>query len=75
MAAIAVLLGGSLFAQAPDGQAPSRPSFAEFLEGVKADAIARGIREDIVDQAFGGWAKAQKTHFDDKGTFDEISGQ
>jgi sulfate/thiosulfate transport system substrate-binding protein len=28
-----------------------------------------------VDEAFGGWAKAQKTHFDDKGTFDEISGQ
>ncbi len=28
-----------------------------------------------VDQAFGGWANAQKTHFDDRGTFDEISGQ
>jgi sulfate/thiosulfate transport system substrate-binding protein len=28
-----------------------------------------------VDDAFGGWAKAQKTHFDDRGTFDEISGQ
>jgi sulfate/thiosulfate transport system substrate-binding protein len=28
-----------------------------------------------VDEAFGGWAKAQKTHFDDKGTFDEISSQ
>jgi sulfate transport system substrate-binding protein len=26
-----------------------------------------------VDDAFGGWAKAQKTHFDDGGTFDEIS--
>jgi sulfate/thiosulfate transport system substrate-binding protein len=25
-----------------------------------------------VDEAFGGWGKAQKTHFDDKGTFDEI---
>jgi sulfate transport system substrate-binding protein len=28
-----------------------------------------------VDESFGGWANAQKTHFDDKGTFDEISGQ
>jgi sulfate transport system substrate-binding protein len=25
-----------------------------------------------VDEAFGGWAKAQKTHFDDSGTFDQI---
>ncbi len=28
-----------------------------------------------VDGTFGGWANAQKTHFDDRGTFDEISGQ
>ena len=25
-----------------------------------------------VDEAFGGWTKAQKTHFDDGGTFDQI---
>ena len=25
-----------------------------------------------VDDVFGGWAKAQKTHFDDGGTFDQI---
>lgn len=25
-----------------------------------------------IDQAFGGWAKAQKDHFDDGGTFDQI---
>jgi sulfate transport system substrate-binding protein len=25
-----------------------------------------------VDKEFGGWTKAQKTHFDDKGTFDQI---
>lgn len=25
-----------------------------------------------IDQAFGGWAQAQKTHFDDGGTFDQI---
>jgi sulfate transport system substrate-binding protein len=28
-----------------------------------------------VDDAFGGWQKAQKTHFDDKGVYDEISNQ
>jgi sulfate/thiosulfate transport system substrate-binding protein len=26
-----------------------------------------------IDEAFGGWAKAQKTHFDDGGTFDQIA--
>ena len=26
-----------------------------------------------IDEAFGGWAKAQKTHFSDGGTFDQIS--
>lgn len=31
---------------------PPRPSFAEFLAGVKTDALARGIRAEIVDQAF-----------------------
>jgi sulfate transport system substrate-binding protein len=25
-----------------------------------------------IDQAFGGWAKAQKTHFADGGVFDQI---
>jgi sulfate/thiosulfate transport system substrate-binding protein len=25
-----------------------------------------------IDEVFGGWAKAQKTHFDDSGTFDQI---
>jgi len=25
-----------------------------------------------IDDVFGGWAKAQKTHFDDGGTFDQI---
>ena len=33
------------------GQEPARPSFAEWLAGVRAEAIAAGIREDIVDAA------------------------
>jgi sulfate transport system substrate-binding protein len=28
-----------------------------------------------IDKEFGGWAKAQKTHFDDGGTFDQIYGK
>jgi membrane-bound lytic murein transglycosylase B len=32
-------------------QEPTRPSFADFLAGVKADALSRGIRQDIVDEA------------------------
>jgi membrane-bound lytic murein transglycosylase B len=30
---------------------PNRPSFAEWLAGVRSEAIARGIREEIVDEA------------------------
>jgi membrane-bound lytic murein transglycosylase B len=33
------------------GQEPARPSFAEWLAGVRAEAIARGVREEIVDAA------------------------
>ncbi|WP_119157900.1 sulfate ABC transporter substrate-binding protein [Caldimonas tepidiphila] len=30
------------------------------------------VRLFTVDEAFGGWAKAQKTHFSDGGTFDQV---
>src|ERR1700689_3407892 len=30
------------------------PSFSEWLNGVHAEALARGIRQEIVDQALGG---------------------
>jgi membrane-bound lytic murein transglycosylase B len=33
------------------GQEPARPSFAEWLAGVRAEAIARGLREEVVDAA------------------------
>src|SRR4051812_12221979 len=33
------------------GQEPARPSFAEWLAGVRAEAIAKGVREDVVDAA------------------------
>jgi sulfate transport system substrate-binding protein len=31
------------------------------------------VPQFTVDQLFGGWAKAQKTHFADGGVFDQIS--
>jgi len=48
------LLAASASAQTPTPPAPTRPSFTDFLAGVKADALARGIRAEIVDQAFAG---------------------
>jgi membrane-bound lytic murein transglycosylase B len=40
-----------LSAQAPAEQPATRPSFSEWLAGVRADALERGIRPEIVDQA------------------------
>jgi membrane-bound lytic murein transglycosylase B len=36
-----------------DPTPPSRPSFAEWLADVKAEATARGIRSDIIDETLG----------------------
>jgi membrane-bound lytic murein transglycosylase B len=33
------------------GQEPARPSFADWLAGVRAEAVARGLREEVVDAA------------------------
>src|SRR5258708_37843470 len=33
------------------GRDPARPSFAEWLAGVRAEAIARGVRAEVVDAA------------------------
>ena len=38
-------------AQAPPEQPATRPSFSEWLAGVRADALERGIRAEIVDEA------------------------
>jgi sulfate/thiosulfate transport system substrate-binding protein len=47
---------------------PSKP------DGVPADLLARFPKLDLVriDQAFGSWKEAQRTHFDDGGVFDSI---
>jgi membrane-bound lytic murein transglycosylase B len=36
------------------GQEPVRPSFTEWLEGVRIEALDRGIRKDVVDEALAG---------------------
>jgi sulfate/thiosulfate-binding protein len=38
----------------------------------KYDAVFPKVELFTIDQTFGGWTKAQKTHFDDGGTFDQI---
>ncbi len=37
----------------PGQDAAARPSFAEWLAGVRTEALSRGIRPDIVEQALG----------------------
>jgi membrane-bound lytic murein transglycosylase B len=39
-------------APAVEPQDSARPSFEEFLNGIRAEALERGIREEILDQAF-----------------------
>ena len=55
--ALAVVLSAAIAAQSPP-DAPvgpdSRPSFAEWLDGVRAEALTRGIRPEIVDAALDG---------------------
>ncbi|MBN2022984.1 MAG: sulfate ABC transporter substrate-binding protein [Pirellulales bacterium] len=43
-------------------------------EGVPAEDVARFVKVELIriDDVFGGWAKAQKEHFDDGGVFDQI---
>jgi len=49
-----------------------RPRKAEIL--AKFSSKLPSIPLVTVDKDFGGWAKAQKTHFDDGGTFDQAYG-
>ena len=48
-----------------------RPRLAEVA--AKHAAHFPEVELVTIDQVFGGWAKAQHTHFDDGGVFDEIS--
>ena len=59
----------------PEGQEiAARNSYRPRLKEVAdryADKYPK-ITLFTIDEVFGGWAKAQSTHFDDGGTFDEI---
>jgi membrane-bound lytic murein transglycosylase B len=46
---VAHAFGPALEAQTPD----TRPSFTEWLAGVRTEALARGIRQEVVDEALG----------------------
>jgi len=47
-----------------------RPRDAKVAEKYKAQFSP--VKLFTIDEVFGGWAKAQKTHFDDGGIFDQI---
>ncbi|HUR33390.1 MAG TPA: lytic murein transglycosylase [Vicinamibacterales bacterium] len=56
VAALVACGASAVLAQAPSPTAASsepaaRPAFSEWLEGVRAEAIARGFRQEVVDQA------------------------
>ncbi len=49
---LALLLGAMVAAQQPEQPTPaSRPPFAEWLDGVRTEALSRGIRADVVTEA------------------------
>jgi peptidoglycan lytic transglycosylase B len=49
--AASVLVGAQ---QPPTETVEPRPPFDEWLNGVKAEAVSRGIRQEVVDEALGG---------------------
>ena len=65
-----------LYLYSPEGQTlAARHGYRPVLPALAAPAdIQRFVDVPMVtvDQAFGGWAAAQHTHFDDGGTFDQI---
>jgi sulfate transport system substrate-binding protein len=59
----------------PEGQAIAarhyyRPRSAAAL--AKAPVVFPKLKLVTIDEVFGGWASAQKTHFSDGGVFDQI---
>jgi sulfate/thiosulfate transport system substrate-binding protein len=62
------------FLYSPQGQAIAGKHFYRARD---AAAIPAGVFKDVtlftIDEVFGGWAKAQPTHFNEGGVFDQIS--
>ncbi len=51
IAAFTVLIVGAVAPRAWSSAQGERPSFADFLAGIRTEALSRGIRQDIVDAA------------------------
>jgi sulfate/thiosulfate-binding protein len=63
------------FLYTPEGQElAARHHFRPQLEDVRARHAAKfpALNLVTIDEAFGGWTKAQRAHFDDGGVFDQI---
>lgn len=63
------------FLYTPEGQEiAARNFYRPRLEAVakKYDSQFPQLKLFTIDEVFGGWKKAQKTHFDEDGTFDQI---
>lgn len=58
-----------LYLWSPDGRAIAEKHFFRPRGAASSFPEIRMVR---IDDAFGSWASAQKTHFDDGGTFDQI---
>ena len=59
----------------PDGQRIAAENYYRPIDPKVAEKFARlfpTIKLFTIDEAFGGWAKAQKAHFADGGLFDQI---
>ena len=58
----------------PEGQAIAAKNYYRPIDSAATPAAwLKPLRLFTVDEVFGGWQKAQKEHFSDGGTFDEIT--
>ena len=64
------------FLYSPEGQALAAKNFyrPRVVDGIDSAALARFPEVEMftIDDVFGGWSKAQATHFADGGMFDQI---
>src|SRR5262249_27367678 len=53
-AVVALLVAVPAIRPAPPGGQDARPAFSEWLDALRAEAIGRGIKRDVVDAALAG---------------------
>ena len=61
------------FLYSPEGQRIGAENHYRPLEAKTAAAAFPALQLFTIDEVFGGWAKAQPTHFDDGGVFDKLT--